>query len=107
MDMFDVIALDADDTLWHNEVLYLTAHDKFKRLLSKYRRVEGVDRELDEVQIRNLEYYGYGIKGFALSMIEIAIELTEGQIQAGDVQQIVGFAKEMAQAPVRLLEHAE
>jgi putative hydrolase of the HAD superfamily len=105
--MLDVIAFDADDTLWDNETLYLTTQEKFKRLLSKYGCVEGVDQELHKTEIRNLQHFGYGIKGFALSMIETAIELTGGQIQASDIQEIVDFAREMVKAPVRLFRHAE
>jgi putative hydrolase of the HAD superfamily len=105
--MFDVIAFDADDTLWHNESLYLMVQDKYKQLMSEYQRGEVVDQELHNAEMRNLQYYGYGIKGFALSMIETAIALSEGQVRSGEIQAIVGFVKEMLEAPVRLFEDAE
>lgn len=105
--MFDLIAFDADDTLWHNEKLYSMTQDKFKRLLSIYHQAEWVEQKLYEAEIRNLPYFGYGPKGFTLSMIETAIELTEGRIQGREIQEIIDFVKEMLRAEVQLLEHAE
>jgi len=100
----DVIAFDADDTLWHNEHLYLTTHDKFKQLLRQYHNEEWIDQRLYETEIRNLQHFGYGIKGFTLSMIETAIELSEGRMSVNEIQMIIGFGKEMLQAPVELLD---
>jgi putative hydrolase of the HAD superfamily len=92
----DVIAFDADDTLWHNEHIYLNTHDKFKQLLRQYHNEEWIDQRLHETEIRNLQHFGYGIKGFTLSMIETAIELSEGRVSVN----------EMLQAPVELLDGA-
>jgi len=105
--VLDVIAFDADDTLWDNETLYTLTQDKFKELLSGYRSTEGIEEELYQTEIRNLGHYGYGIKSFTLSMIETAIELTGGQIRGSDIREIIGFAREMMKAPVKLLEGAE
>lgn len=105
--MFDIIAFDADDTLWHNEILYSMTQDKFKQLLSSYHPPEWIDQKLYETEMRNLHYFGYGIKGFTLSMIETAIELTEGRIQGKEIQEIIDFAKEMLRAEVQLLEYVE
>lgn len=105
--MIDIIAFDADDTLWHNEILYTSTQDKYKHLLSKYLGPEVIDQKLYETEMRNLGLFGYGIKGFTLSMIETAIELTGGHIQSREIQQIVGFAKEMLKAPVELLPHVK
>jgi putative hydrolase of the HAD superfamily len=102
--MLDVIAFDADDTLWHNETLYTMTQDRFRKLLSRYRSGAGIEDELYETEMRNLQYYGYGIKSFTLSMIETAIELTEGRVQGSEIQEIINFAKEMLRAPVQLLE---
>jgi putative hydrolase of the HAD superfamily len=104
---FDLIAFDADDTLWHNELLYAKAQEKLKKLLSSYADGEMVVQSLYEKEMRNLELYGYGIKSFALSMIEMAIELTRGEIRGAEIQQIIGFAREMLTSPVQLFEHAE
>jgi putative hydrolase of the HAD superfamily len=105
--MFDLIAFDADDTLWHNELLYAEAEDKLKTLLASYVDGETVEQKLFETEMGNLKYYGYGIKSFTLSMIETAIGLTKGQIQGAEVQQIIGFARDMLTAEVQLLEHVE
>ena len=104
--MFDLIAFDADDTLWDNESIYVQIQDEFKQLLSGYLDPEPVQQVLDQTERRNLRYFGYGIKSFTLSMIETAIELTEGRIHGEDVRMIVGFAKRMKETPVQLLDHA-
>jgi putative hydrolase of the HAD superfamily len=105
--MFDVIAFDADDTLWHNETLYTVTQDRFRQLLSRYRATDGIDQVLYETEKRNLQHYGYGIKSFTLSMIETAIELTDGQVRGREIREIIGFAREMLKAPVQLLEGVE
>ena len=104
---FDLIAFDADDTLWHNETLYTMTQERFKRLLAPYHDGEIVDQELYETEMRNLAHYGYGIKAFTLSMIETAIELTDGRIGGVEIRQIINFAHEMLRAPVRLMEGIE
>jgi putative hydrolase of the HAD superfamily len=95
--MFEVIAFDADDTLWHNETLYLKTQDKFKRLFSGDQDAEGVEQKLFETEMQNLPYFGYGIKSFTLSMIE----------RGREIQKIIDFGKEMLRAEVQLLEHVE
>ncbi len=104
---FDLIAFDADDTLWHNEPLYEQAQEKLKKLLSSYVDGQTVERRLFEKETANIVYYGYGIKSFTLSMIETAIELTEGRITGAEIQKIIGLAKEMLTSEVQLVEHAE
>jgi putative hydrolase of the HAD superfamily len=101
---FDVIAFDADDTLWHNERLYLRAQDKFRTLLSQYHSPEWIDERLYQAEMRNLPHFGYGIKSFALSMIETAVELTEGRITGRDLRVILDAAKEMLVAEVELID---
>jgi putative hydrolase of the HAD superfamily len=105
MPRFEVIAFDADDTLWHNERLYVTAQARVKALLAHYQRPEWIDERLLQAETRNLKHFGYGIKAFALSMIETAVELTEGRISGRDIQAIIDSAKEMLAADVELLEH--
>jgi putative hydrolase of the HAD superfamily len=102
---FDIIAFDADDTLWHNETLFSMTQDKFRQLLARYQGAELALDTLYAIEIRNLETFGYGIKGFTLSMIEAAIELTHGQVVGQDIQQIIDFAREMLRAPLQLLDH--
>jgi putative hydrolase of the HAD superfamily len=102
---FDVIAFDADDTLWHNERLYTEAQASFRRLLGQYQSPQWIDERLYQTEMHNLEHFGYGIKAFALSMIETAVELTEGRISGKDIQAIINLAKEMLAADVELLDH--
>lgn len=97
------VGFDADDTLWHNESLYHMTQEKYRTLLARYHDAEWIDRKLYETEMRNLQRFGYGIKGFTLSMIETAIELTQGRVPAADIQQIINNAKEMMAAPVELL----
>ncbi|MEM8534598.1 MAG: HAD family hydrolase [Chloroflexota bacterium] len=103
--MFDILAFDADDTLWHNEMLFVMTEEKFRALLEPYLTKEWTGEELYATEIRNLDYFGYGIKGFTLSMIETAIELTNARIPAHEVQSIIDFAKAMVKSPVNLLDH--
>ena len=103
---FDLIAFDADDTLWHSETLYAAAQCKLRELLAGYADEETVDQRLYQIEMSNLQYYGYGIKSFTLSMIEAAVELTKGKIQAAEILQIIGFAKQMITSEVQLVEHA-
>lgn len=105
--MIDVIAFDADDTLWHNEPLFLDTKNKFQKLLAAYHSPEWIEQRLYETEMRNLEHFGYGIKSFTLSMIETAIELTEGRVSGSDVQQIIDLAKAMLDTPIRLLDGVE
>ncbi len=101
----EVIAFDADDTLWHNEIHYARAQQRLQALLVPYWGDDGLVDELYHTEMANLAMFGYGLKSFGLSMIETAIRVTQGRIQAGDVAQILELVKEMKRAPVELLEH--
>jgi putative hydrolase of the HAD superfamily len=105
MSQLDMIALDADDTLWHNEVLYTAAQKNFAQLLSKYHDEEWISERLYQTETQNLKHFGYGIKAFALSMIETAVELTEGRISGSEIKTLIDQAKEMINADVHLLDH--
>jgi putative hydrolase of the HAD superfamily len=107
MPLFDVIAFDADDTLWHNESVYSTAKKKWMNLLSSYGSEQEVEQQLDEREGTNLPVYGYGVKSFTLSMIETAIDFTNGKIRAEEIQQIIGFGKEMLSTEVQLFENVK
>jgi len=104
--MFDAIGFDADDTLWHNEPLYATVQDQLKDLLGRWADAPQVECALLETETRNIDLYGYGIKSFALSMIETAISLSQGQVPATDIARIIDWAQEMLVAPVRMLDGA-
>ena len=68
-----VIGFDADDTLWHNETIFEKTHERYRALLARYHDAETVERTLFATEMRNLDLYGYGVKGFTLSAIETAI----------------------------------
>jgi len=104
---FDVIAFDADDTLWHNEYLYQRMRDEFTQLYSSEFDPQFVEQKINQDEIGNLKYYGYGIKSFILSLIEAAVELSDGRVDAGKIQHIINFGKEMLRAEVPLFEQAE
>ena len=99
-----VVALDGDDTLWHNETRFKLTQTALRDLLRSHVPDADVDRHLFEVEMRNLSLYGYGIKAFTLSMIETAIQVTSGRIPAADLEVILGWGKSMLQAPTELLE---
>lgn len=98
------IGFDADDTLWHNEVIFERTHERYRALLAHYHDGPTVDRMLFAVEMRNLELYGYGIKGFTLSAIETAIELTRGKISAEEIRQLLSLGQDMLAHPVDLLD---
>lgn len=106
MTKVDVIGLDADDTLWHNETLFSVTQERFRALLAPYTGAEVVDERLFETEMANLRLFGYGIKGFTLSMIETAIEVSDGRVTAAEVQRIIDAGKAMLGHPVELLEGA-
>ncbi|WP_372398340.1 HAD family hydrolase [Azospirillum sp. HJ39] len=100
---FDAIGFDGDDTLWHNESLFSMTQDRFRALLAHTADPTDLDRRLLEAERANLRVYGYGIKGFVLSMIETAIDVTDGQVPARDLQSLIDFGKAMLEHPVELL----
>jgi putative hydrolase of the HAD superfamily len=103
MEKIRVIGLDADDTLWHNETIFEKVHERYRALLAAYHPAEIVDATLVATERRNLDLYGYGIKGFTLSAIETAIELTKGKISAEEIRLLIDLGREMLEHPVELL----
>jgi putative hydrolase of the HAD superfamily len=104
MKRWRVIGFDADDTLWHNEVIFERVHERYRTLLARHHDAATVDRTLFATELRNLELYGYGVKGFTLSAIETAIELTSGRISAEEIRTLIMIGREMLAHPVDLLE---
>ena len=97
----------ADETLWVNETYIRNAEEKFAGLLDKYETKNQIDQELFKTEIRNLEIYGYGIKGFMLSMIESALELSNNRVSQATITRILNLGKEMLLHPVELLDGVE
>jgi putative hydrolase of the HAD superfamily len=98
------IGFDADDTLWHNESVFEKTHERYRALLAHHHDAATVDRTLLATERRNLALYGYGVKGFTLSAIETAIELTDGKIGAGEIRELIALGRDMLAHPVELLE---
>lgn len=105
--MFDLIAFDADDTLWHSEDLYAAAQDRFAALLANYAEPEAALQILHDTEINNLQPYGYGVKAFVLSMLEAAVQISEGRICSAEVSALIALGKEILASEVRMLEHVE
>lgn len=102
-----VIAFDADDTLWVNETYFREAEETFAELISKYETKNKIDQELFKTEIKNLEIYGYGIKGFVLSMVECALELSNYKLPQKTIEKILDIGKEMLAQPIELLDGVE
>jgi len=100
------VAFDADDTLWHNERFFHLTQSHFAALLSDYAEADHLMERLIAAERRNLGHYGFGIKGFVLSMIETAIEVTEARVPAAVIADIIAAGQEMLQHPIDLLPHA-
>ncbi|MEK9559745.1 MAG: HAD family hydrolase, partial [Flavobacteriaceae bacterium] len=104
-DQIKTIAFDADDTLWVNETYFRDTEERFASLLERFETKNKIDQELFKKEMQNLPVYGYGIKGFMLSMIELAIELSNGSVSPEVLQEILVMGKEMIAHPVELLPH--
>jgi putative hydrolase of the HAD superfamily len=102
--MIELIGLDADDTLWHNEPLFTSRREQFCAMLARYEPHGVAEHTLYATEMRNLRHFGYGVKGFVLSMIETAIEMTDGRLASSDVSTIIEWGREMLAGPIRLLE---
>ena len=97
------IGFDADDTLWQNEQFYKLTEARFRELLGDHAEAAALSAKLLEAERRNLAVYGFGIKGFTLSMIETAIEATQGRVPAGVIADILSAGREMLGHPVETL----
>ncbi len=100
------IGFDADDTLWHNERFFKLTQEYFARLLADHAERDHLMERLLAAEKRNIRHYGYGIKGFTLSMIETAIEVTEDRVPAQVIRQLIEAGQEMLAHPIELLPHA-
>lgn len=101
------IAFDADDTLWQNEQFFRMTEAHFTALLADHAEAEALSARLLEAEKRNLQIYGFGIKGFVLSMIETAIEITDGRVPASVIDEILKAGRDMLGHPVETLPHAK
>lgn len=101
------VGLDADDTLWHNETIFRLTHKRFVELLSPHADEGVLEARLNAVEAKNLRLYGYGVKGFTLSMIETAMDLTDGEVPTRVIREILAAGREMLSEPVEPLPGVE
>ena len=104
MPPIEVVGLDGDDTLWHNEPLFTMTHQRFAALLADHADADKLGERLDEIQRVNLAHYGYGAKAFTLSMIETAIDVAGDDLPADHVRAILELGKELLGHPVELFD---
>lgn len=102
-----VIAFDADDTLWVNEPYFQETEEKFCELMAPYLSRHSLSQELFKTEIDNLKLYGYGIKGYILSMIEAALTISNHTISNETIAKIIQYGKELLQKPIELLDGVE
>ena len=101
----DLVAFDADDTLWHNERSYRDAREQFCRMLNGAGvalTLDAIDVHINRTEVANLQHYGYGVSSFVLSLIETALDLTEGRISGGDLRGVIELAKAMHTEEIEL-----
>lgn len=102
-----VIAFDADDTLWVNEPYFQETEREFCALLEDYLPHHSISQELFKTEMQNLSLYGYGVKGFMLSMVETAIRITDKALPGHIVEKAIGYGKELLDKPIEMLDGVE
>jgi len=102
-----VIAFDADDTLWVNEPYFREAEDKFSALLEDYLPHHAATRELYKTELQNIPLYGYGVKGFMLSMVETALRVSDNTVPHHVIEKAIAYGKDLLAKPVELLEDVQ
>lgn len=102
-----IVAFDADDTLWANEPNYREAENAFETLLLRHVDQQKISDQLYATEKRNLKTFGYGAKGFIVSMIETGLQLTDYELSGREVQEIIDFGRQLLAKPIELLEGVE
>jgi len=102
-----IVGIDADDTLWHNETVFRLTQARFADLLKPWADEDHLLERLAAVERKNLQFYGYGVKGFTLSMLETALDLTSGDIPAAVTREVLAAGREMLSHPVEPLPGVE
>jgi putative hydrolase of the HAD superfamily len=104
MNPIKIIAFDADDTLWVNEPYFQATEHQFCSYLEAYMDEKSLSKELLNTEIKNLPIYGYGIKGFMLSMVETALQVSDNQVDTATLSKIIDLGKEMLNQEIELLD---
>ncbi len=105
--MLSTICFDADDTLWQNERFFRLTEERFLALLADHAEPDHLADRLLDAERRNIEHYGYGIKGFTLSMIETALQVTENRVPGEVIAELIAAGQDMLRHPIELLPGAE
>jgi putative hydrolase of the HAD superfamily len=103
----DLVAFDADDTLWHNLIHFDAAEKRFGEIMSGFGSAESATKALMEAEKRNIRLYGFGVKSFTLSMIETAVSLSSGTVEGATIQKFIHMGRDMLDHDVELLPHVE
>jgi putative hydrolase of the HAD superfamily len=103
----DLVAFDADDTLWHNLIHFDATERQFGEMLSQFAEPALATKALMDAEKRNIPLYGFGVKGFTLSMIETALELSGGAVEAATLQKLIAMGRDMLDHDIELLPHVE
>jgi putative hydrolase of the HAD superfamily len=107
MSTLTTIGFDADDTLWHHERFYQLTQQRFAELLRPYADPHHLAEHLLAAERRNVPHYGFGVKGFTLSMVETAIEVTDGKVPGSVIANVLEAGREMLRHPIEPMPHAE
>lgn len=102
-----IIGVDADDTLWHTETVFRLTHKRFNQLLGDFADEETLEAKLAAVERENMKTYGYGAKGFTLSMLQTALEVSEGNVSTKVIQELLAAGREMMTHPIEPLPGVE
>jgi putative hydrolase of the HAD superfamily len=105
--MLDIIAFDADDTLWHNLVHFNAVEKRFGEMFANYLPANEAAAQLMKTESRNIPLYGFGVKSFTLSMIETAIDISNGAVDAATTAKLIAMGRDMLDHDVELLPHVE
>ena len=104
--MLTTIGFDADDTLWQNETFFRLTQERFRQHLADHADPAQLAERLEAAERRNLAYYGFGVKGFTLSMIEAALEVTDGRVPGAVIADLIALGRDLLEHPMELLPHA-
>ena len=107
MPRITTVALDADDTLWQNEQFFRLTEQRFTALLRDYTDAPDLTERLIAATARNLAFYGFGAKGFALSMVETALDVTDHRVPGTVIAEIMAAGRELLNFPIETLPYVD
>lgn len=103
----EIIGVDADDTLWHTETLFRLTHQRFNELLGEFADADTLEAKLSAIERENMKVFGYGSKGFTLSMIQTALEVSGSKVSPTVIKELLQAGKEMMTHPIEPLPGVE